>query len=256
VDERQTLRPEPFAYNLHMVLVAALVFGAVGLAHIAPFPFLLEAFRPAKSLWRVPVPPGAPPTIYLTFDDGPNPDWTPLLLDALREQGVRATFFLIDDYVTPETAPIVRRMADEGHAIGLHSGTRRLMAESPEALAARLRRAADRITAIAGREPCRLFRPHAGWRSSTMYEGLGLAGYRLAGWSWGMWDWDWWKQPQGGRVAAKLARKASPGDIIVVHDGHHRNPRADRRHAAEVVRRLGPELKARGYTFGGLCGES
>lgn len=69
-----------------------------------------------------------------------------------------------------------------------------------------------------------------------------------------MWDWDWWKRPQGDRVAVRLARKASPGDIIVIHDGHHKNPRADRRHAAEVVRHLVPELKTRGFAFGMLCG--
>lgn len=238
-----------------MVLLGALIFGAIGLSHIAPFPFLLEAFRPAKSIWRVPPAAGAPPTVYLTFDDGPNADWTPPLLDALRAGGVRATFFLIDEHITPATSPIVRRIADEGHAIGLHSGTRRLMVLPPDALAARLRDAAARITAITGREPCRLFRPHAGWRSASMYQGLERAGYRLAGWSWGMWDWEWWRQPKGGRVAARLARKASSGDIIVIHDGHHKEPRADRRHAAEVVRRLVPELRTRGYAFRTLCGE-
>jgi peptidoglycan/xylan/chitin deacetylase (PgdA/CDA1 family) len=88
----------------------------------------------------------------------------------------------------------------------------------------------------------------------TMYQGLDKAGYRLAGWSWGMWDWNWWQQPRANTVADRLARKASPGDIIVIHDGHHKNPRADRRHAAETVRILVPRLKVRGYTFGTLCG--
>ena len=220
---------------------------------MVPFRFLLEAFRPAQSLWRVAAPPGTPPTIYLTFDDGPNARWTPPLLDALREHDVRATFFLIDEHLTPETAPIVERMAAEGHAIALHSGTRKLMVVSPEALAERLHRAAGRITAVTGREPCKLFRPHAGWRSATMYEGLKRAGYRLAGWSWGMWDWDWWRTPRADRVAARLERKASAGDIVVIHDGHHKNPDADRHHAAETVRILAPRLRARGYGFGTLC---
>ncbi len=180
--------------------------------------------------------------------------WTPPLLDALRDTGIRATFFLIDEHITAETAPIVRRMADEGHAIALHSGTRRLMVMSPDALAARLERR-PRISAITGRPPCRLFRPHAGWRSSSMYEGLDRAGYRLAGWSWGMWDWHWWRAPRAIGSSASSPRKASAGDIIVIHDGHHVNPRADRRHAAEAVRRLVPELKARGFAFGTLCGE-
>ena len=236
-----------------MLAIVIAILGAAALAHTAPFPFLLEAFRPSKSLWRVKQQPGAQPTLYLTFDDGPNALWTPALLDALREQKVRATFFLIDEHITPETAAIVRRIADEGHAIGLHSGTRRLMILSPVDLAAKLQRAAARITSITGREPCRLFRPHAGWRSATMYEGLDRAGLRLAGWSWGMWDFDWWRQPRGDRVASRLARKASAGDIIVIHDGHHKNPEADRRHAAETVRHLVPSLRAKGFSFGRLC---
>jgi peptidoglycan-N-acetylglucosamine deacetylase len=234
-------------------LIIALIVGAVAAAHVAPFPFLFEAFRPSRSLWHVRQPRGAPPTIYFTFDDGPNAVWTPPLLDALREVGVRATFFLIDDHITDETGPIVRRIADEGHAIGLHSGTRRLTIVSPAALAQRLERAAARVEAITGREPCRLFRPHAGWRSLTMYSGLDRAGYRLTGWSWGMWDWDWWRTPQAGRVAARLARKAAAGDIIVIHDGHHKDPRADRRHASETIRRLAPILSTRGFQFGTLC---
>lgn len=236
-----------------MLLFFAVLIGATVLAHTAPFPFLLEPFRPARSLWQVKARAGAPPAIYLTFDDGPNPAWTPALLDALRDTGVRATFFLIDEHVTPETAPIVRRIADEGHAIGLHSGDRWLFASDPEEFAAKLESASSRIASITGKAPCRLFRPHAGWRSATMYEGLEAAGYTLAGWSWGMWDWDWFQRPRADRLAKRLARKASNGDVIVIHDGHHEDPRADRRHAAETVRLLAPLLGARGFTFGALC---
>ncbi len=235
-----------------MLTVFVIVVGAVIAAHTVPFPFLLESFRPSQSLWRV-KPAGGPPTIYLTFDDGPNATWTPSLLDALQDTGVRATFFLIDEHITDETAPIVRRIADEGHAIALHSGTRRLMILSPDAFAQRLASASQRIRTITGREPCQLFRPHAGWRSATMYEGVRKAGFRLAGWSWGMWDWDWWRMPQADRVARRLARKASAGDIIVIHDGHHKNPNADRRHAGETVRQLVPVLRTRGFQFDALC---
>ena len=236
------------------MLVVAIVIGvAVGAAHTVPFPFLLEAFRPSRSLWHVDAPRGGKPTIYFTFDDGPSPAWTPVLLDALRETGVSATFFLIDEHITEDTAPIVKRIAAEGHAIGLHSGTRRLMVVSPDEMAEHVQRAAGRIEEITGRQPCKLFRPHAGWRSATMYDGLKQAGYQLAGWSWGMWDWDWWRTPRADRVADRLARKASPGDIIVIHDSHHKNPNADRRHAGETVRLLAPVLRARGFSFGTLC---
>jgi peptidoglycan-N-acetylglucosamine deacetylase len=112
--------------------------------------------------------------------------------------------------------------------------------------------AADRVSSITGQSPCRLFRPHAGWRSASMYEGLERGGYRLAGWSWGMWDWNWW-QTDPKRTARRLARKASAGDIIVIHDGHHKNPRADRRHTPATIRLLVPALKAEGFSFGRLC---
>jgi peptidoglycan-N-acetylglucosamine deacetylase len=234
-------------------LVLLLIGGVVALAHTAPFPFLLEAFHPGQSIWRVKHIKGTPPAVYLTFDDGPNPDWTPALLDALRDEGARATFFLIDRHITDETAPIVRRIAAEGHAIALHTGSRRPMSMDAEALAAEVRRGADRIFSLTGREPCRLFRPHAGWRSGTMYDGLKRAGFQLAGWSWGMWDWDWWRDVDARRLSARLARKASAGDIIVIHDGHHKNARADRRYAAGTVRLLVPALKQRAFTFAPLC---
>ena len=235
-----------------MAVLIALAFGLAALAHMAPFPFVLEAFRPERSLWRMPRSSGAP-AVYLTFDDGPNAQWTPALLDALRDADARATFFLIDHHITDATAPIVKRMADDGHVIALHSHTRRLLLQRPEALAATLQSAADRIAAITSQPPCRLFRPHAGWRSGSMYAGLAIGGYRLAGWTWGMWDFDWGRERRADRLAARLARKASDGDIIVIHDGHHVDPRADRRHAADTVRQLAPALRARGFVFKGLC---
>lgn len=236
-----------------MLLFIAIAAGVAALTLTAPFPFVLEAFRPARSIWRVPPQPHTPPSIYLTFDDGPNPEWTPALLDALADTGARATFFLIDRHITSETAPIVKRIADDGHAIGLHSGTRTLMVTAADDLATLLQQAASRITAITSREPCRLFRPHAGWRSAEMYDALDRIGYRLAGWTWGMWDFDWGRERRADRLAPRLARKASNGDIIVIHDGHHKDPRADRRHAPETVRRLVPELRARGFVLSPLC---
>lgn len=238
-----------------LIVVAAVLAGVIALAHAAPFPFVLEAFKPSRSVWHMAPSPGSLPTIYLTFDDGPSAAWTPALLDGLRATGAHATFFLIDDHITDATAPIVRRIAAEGHAIGLHSGSRRLMVMSPTALAMTLEHAASRIETITGRPPCRLFRPHAGWRSTTMYSGLGRMGYQLAGWSWGMWDWNWWQRHDADKLAARLARKASPGDIIVIHDGHHKDPKADRRHAGETVRRLVPALRARGFVFETMCGQ-
>jgi peptidoglycan/xylan/chitin deacetylase (PgdA/CDA1 family) len=226
--------------------------GVLFLAHTAPFPFLIDRFAPAKSLWRMPHA-GGPPTVYLTFDDGPNPTATPQLLDVLREAGVSATFFVIDTHLTNETAPIVRRMFEEGHAVALHSDERWLMAKAPTDLAATLTRHADRIEQLAGARPCRLFRPHGGWRSRAMYKGLHEIDHRLVGWSWGMWDFNWYLSREARTVADRLARRAKAGDIIVMHDGHHVNPRADRRYAVEATKLLIPALETKGYGFGRLC---
>lgn len=235
-----------------MILVAAAVgLGALVLAHTAPFPFLLDAFRSSQSRWHMAADPLAP-TVYLTFDDGPNPEATPMLLDVLEQERVAATFFLIDAHLQEETAPIVRRMFQEGHAVALHSNARWLMLQGPEDLAGVLREAAGRIEQLAGAPPCRLFRPHAGWRSASMYEALERLDYELVGWSWAMWDWNWWRKRDAASLAERLARKATAGDIIVMHDGHHLNPRADRRYTVDAAARLIPALRARGLAMDGL----
>ena len=68
-----------------------------------------------------------------------------------------------------------------------------------------------------------------------------------------MWDFNWYRAREAESVARRLARRVSPGDIVVMHDGHHVEPRADRRYAVEATRLLVPAVKARGLTFGNLC---
>jgi chitooligosaccharide deacetylase len=231
------------------VVLAALAVKV--LTHTAPFPFLLERFSPAQALWHM--PQTAPPSVYLTFDDGPNPTATPRLLDVLKNEQARATFFLIGDHLTEETAPIVRRMFEEGHAVAIHSNTRALMLKSPDGFATFLTQSANEIERISGRRPCRLFRPHAGWRGGAMYAGARRAGYRIVGWGWGLWDWNWFRGRDGEAIAARLAGRVSNGDIVVIHDGHHVNPRAERQYAIDAVSRLVPALKARGFRLSALC---
>jgi peptidoglycan/xylan/chitin deacetylase (PgdA/CDA1 family) len=239
-----------------VLLFLAVGIGVLFLAHTAPFPFLLERFSPSRSMWRVADAKDrqGSPLVYLTYDDGPNPAATPQLLDVLRETGATATFFLIDAHLNDSTAPIVRRMFGEGHAVALHSDSRALMVKTPSELGVLLTGYADRIEQLAGARPCRLFRPHAGWRSGTMYEGLSRIDHTLVGWSWGLWDWDWFRRPDAERLAQRLAKRTSRGDIVVLHDGHHVNPAADRRYAVEATRQLVPALKKRGFDFGRLCG--
>lgn len=228
-----------------LFLAAAITAGVLFLVHTAPFPFVLEGIRRGDSLWHISAN-AEPPTVYLTYDDGPNPAATPLLLDVLRDEGVPATFFVIDDHVTAETASIVRRMFDEGHAVALHSNERWLMLGSTERISEKLTAAADRIEQLGGARPCPLFRPHAGWRSIDMYQALDRMGYRLAGWSWARWDWNLWRPRHGPAIAERLARRATDGDIIVIHDGHHIDPTPDRRYAVEATALLIPALRARG----------
>ena len=226
-------------------------FAAMFLAHAAPFPFLLDGLPSTRSVWHMPAVEA--PTIYLTFDDGPNPTATPSLLDVLGEQGAHATFFLIDRHVTAETGPIVRRMFEEGHAVGLHSHTRSHMLMDPAQLAETLTAAADRIEDLAGSRPCPAYRPHAGFRSGNMYAGLKLIDHALVGWGWMLWDWNWYRRPDPDVIVSRVVGRASPGDIVVLHDGHHSDPRADRQYAIEATAKLVPALRLKGFTFGTIC---
>jgi len=223
----------------------------VALAHTAPAPFVLDRMAGDRGVWHM--PRGDPPTVYLTYDDGPNPTTTRHLLDVLAREGAVATFFLIDRHVTEETAPIIRRMFAEGHAVALHSATRAYMLMSPSELARTLNAAAGRIEALAGTRPCRAFRPHGGWRSGQMYVGLQQMDYRLVGWGWMLWDVDWFRPRTADRIFARIAPRAAAGDIMVLHDGDESAPRKEQRQTVEATARLIPALRARGFAFGTVC---
>ena len=140
-----------------------------------------------------------------------------------------------------------------GHAIGLHTHTRALMTMSPDEVAARLTAAADRIERHGGRRPCRAFRPHGGWRSGQMFAGLARIDHALVGWGWSLWDFNWYRTPDPTGLAERLAGRVSGGDIVVIHDGHHENPTADRQYAVDAVDILIPTLRADGFVFGTIC---
>jgi chitooligosaccharide deacetylase len=219
------------------------------LAHTAPFPFLLDTTD--RTVWRM--PSADPPTIYLTFDDGPNPEATPELLDVLARHGVSATFFVLDRHITDATIAILRRTFEEGHAVALHSHTRALMFANVGIVAATLQETAARIEVLTGYQTCRAFRPHAGHRSVTMLIGASRAGYTVIGWGWMLWDFNWFRRKTAEALVPRFVARASPGDIVVIHDGHHENPRPDRQYAVETVDKLIPELKAKGFAFGTIC---
>ena len=223
--------------------------GVAVLAHIAPFPFLFDVTE--RTTWRMPATD--PATIYLTFDDGPNPVATPELLDVLERHGVAATFFVISPFITDETLPIVRRMFDEGHAVALHARTRRLLIAHPNVVAATLQEMAARIELLTGHRVCRAFRPKAGHRSVPLLMGAARAGYTVVGWGWMLWDVRLFGERTADALVPRLVSRASPGDIVVVHDGDDDDARADRRYAVETIDRLIPALRARGFQFGTIC---
>ena len=222
---------------------------AAVVAHVAPFPFLFDVTD--RTVWRMPATD--PPTIYLTFDDGPNPAATPQLLDVLRRHGVAATFFVITPYITDDTLPIVRRMFEEGHAVALHSRTRRFMVAHPNVIAATLQEMAARIELLTGHPVCRAFRPKAGHRSVPLLMGAARAGYTVVGWGWMLWDITLVGARTADALVPRFVSRASPGDIIVVHDGDDDDPRADRRYAVDTIDRVIPALKSRGFRFGTVC---
>lgn len=234
-----------------LLLVFALAAAATALAHTAPFPFLIDALHADRVIWRMPHASG-PPTVYLTYDDGPNPAATPAVLDALASEGVHATFFLIERHITADTEPIVRRIAAEGHALALHSHTRATAVLPPEALARQLTAFAARLQDITGRPPCRAFRPHAGMRTVRLLEGLERIDYQMVGWGFFLWDYELFRA-RSERSVPRLVRYASAGDIVVIHDGDHKDPRADRQSAIAITRALIPALRRHGFHFGQVC---
>jgi peptidoglycan/xylan/chitin deacetylase (PgdA/CDA1 family) len=232
--------------------VVAAVVAAPGvvllLTHTGPMPGLFDLLAGSRATWHM--PRTDPPTVYLTYDDGPNAATTPDLLDVLAREHVHATFFLIDREITDRSAPLVARMFADGHAVGLHSDTRGDLLMSSSAFARKLTANADHIERVTGKPPIRAFRPHAGWRSASMYAGLKKIDYRLIGWGFMRWDWNWYRRRTADATVPRIMSRVRPGDIIVMHDGDVYNPRADQRHTVEATARLIPLLRAKGFSFG------
>ncbi len=176
------------------------------------------------------------PRVALTLDDGPDLQTTPRILEILRENQVRATFFLISDQVLG-CEDLVQTMVREGHELGNHmTADQPSIRLSPEAFAQDLLTAHGVIAKFAR---VRWMRPASGWYSSAMVAIAKTHGYRMALGS---------VFPYDTHIAsAWFARhhievNIRPGAVIVLHDGQDRGQRT-----AEVLQRLLPNLKARGY---------
>ncbi|MDQ6621803.1 MAG: polysaccharide deacetylase family protein, partial [Pseudomonadota bacterium] len=153
--------------------------------------------------------------ICITFDDGPDPNVTPRVLDILDEYGAKATFFCIADRCEKHPA-ICRELTRRGHGIENHS-LRHLRTFALLGLAgirAEIAKAQVLITDTAGVSPS-FFRPPAGVRSPLLDPVLHRLGLRLVNWTRRGFDTRY--QPE--RVIAKLVADLAAGDILLLHDG-------------------------------------
>jgi peptidoglycan/xylan/chitin deacetylase (PgdA/CDA1 family) len=157
--------------------------------------------------------------IYLTFDDGPDPQWTPRILEVLSRSGVQATFFVIGR-AARECPAVVRRVAEAGHEIENHGWSHR----HPWVLSSRAARSevwdgAAAIADLVGRAPI-YFRPPHGRLRRCMTEAALEGGQQVALWSLSALDWG----PLGYAAGIEQRlRRARAGDIILMHDGGRGN---------------------------------
>ncbi len=157
--------------------------------------------------------------VALTFDDGPDPEWTPRALDALDAAGATATFFVIGKKA--EAHPeLVRAIVERGHAVGLHSYAHdRLFAmRGPETWRRDLRRAQRVVKEITGKRTT-LFRPPIGHTTPHVPRVLRELKLRVIGWSVGARD-GIAADPKA--VAARVIARARDGAIVLLHDAAER----------------------------------
>lgn len=183
--------------------------------------------------------------VALTFDDGPNEGVTTAILDTLKSNGVHATFFMLGANVERNPA-IARRIIEEGHAIGNHSYShQRFDQMQPAEIVKEIERGAAVIEKAAGTKPL-LFRPPYGIDGTGTVEYCRQNGVTLAGWSADGNDWN----PHTGReIADEICSQATPGDILLLHDGFETSPRPRRGPTVESVQIIVDRLKQRGFAF-------
>lgn len=207
----------------------------------SPAPAQVVPFNPAP-VARVPSQYNSAHTarrvIALTFDDGPHPDLTPKLLDILRQNGVRATFFVVGSNVKayPE---IARRIVAEGHEIANHSWSHPALTKLG---AAGLRHEIEDtnavIESVTGRRPANM-RPPYGALNPRVRDYL-TKGQNMNIILWSVDPLDW-KRPGAQVVAQRLVEGAAPGGILLAHDIHPGT--------VEAIPDVIAQLKAKGYGF-------
>jgi peptidoglycan-N-acetylglucosamine deacetylase len=192
------------------------------------------------------IAPSQPGELALTFDDGPNPAWTPRLLELLAVHEIRTTFFLLGSHA--HAAPeLVRRIVAAGHLVGNHSWDHPVLALTARAhIHEELRRTTDFLEQIAGQR-IRYFRPPFGARRPAVFEAAREMGLLPVLWNAMTSD---WSEPSAQRIAGRLTEKidrlARRGRAanIVLHDGGHLDSRAYRAPSLNAAGMLVARYKA------------
>jgi cellulose synthase/poly-beta-1,6-N-acetylglucosamine synthase-like glycosyltransferase/peptidoglycan/xylan/chitin deacetylase (PgdA/CDA1 family) len=186
-------------------------------------------------------------TIALTFDDGPDPVWTPKVLDLLREQQVHATFFVVGTAVAahPELA---RRIVAEGHQIAVHTFTHANLSTAPGWRRSLELRQSQLILAGATGVSTTLLRPpySSEPRALTDRDWAALQQTREAGYLAVLTtqDSEDWRRPGTNQVIANSMPRNTAGQVLLMHDAG-----GDRSQTVEALSKLLPRLKARGFRF-------
>ncbi len=153
--------------------------------------------------------------VAFTFDDGPDPRYTPQLLDLLQEHGIKATFFVLG--CKAEKYPeLMRRIYREGHQIGIHNYTHlpNWLMTPRQVRRQHVDRSADIVERITGERPA-FYRPPWGILNAGDFLFLRKS-YRLVLWS--VMGWDWKRDTDADRLKRRLIKKIKPGSVVLLHD--------------------------------------
>lgn len=187
--------------------------------------------------------PAAGKTLYLTFDDGPDPRYTPQLLDLLEQYQIPASFFVVAQSAQANPA-LIARMKRSGHVVGLHSLSHKNGLIQPPISACRDFSRSVAILQQLGIPP-RYFRPPWGhWNAMTAAQAYSRGIQPM------MWDVmaeDWSGDTTAQEIAHKLRTRTFDGAVICLHDGRGKNNAPARTIAA--LRQVLPQWLAAGYCF-------
>ena len=183
--------------------------------------------------------------LALTYDDGPNDPHTLRLLEVLARREVRATFFLIGRYVR-QRPDIVREIVNAGHVVGNHTFNHPLLIFKSNAEIREEIISCDRALSDVIGEHSHLFRPPFGGRRPAVFRIARHLGFDPVMWNVTGYDWN---ASSSEEIERKVARNIRGGDIVLLHDGSHKNFGVDRSHTVAATDRLVRRYKAEGYQF-------